>query len=107
VGAGQPAPFHLVCDMRVTPIVFAVFALLAAPASAKDCRPFGYQTCSFTGWCLNWCNEWENQQIAEKGDRLAINPIFRPGIDPDIPYNPRSTFLPPKEFDKPYPASGR
>ena len=27
--------------------------------ATKDCRPFGYQTCSINGRCLNWCGKWE------------------------------------------------
>jgi hypothetical protein len=28
----------------------------------KECRPFGYQTCTINGRCLNWCNKWEEPQ---------------------------------------------
>ena len=43
-----------------TLLTAAALALTVASAHADDktCRPYGYVTCSFTGWCLNHCGEW-------------------------------------------------
>ena len=69
--------------------------LIVSGARAAECRPFGYKTCTISGWCLNWCNEWENQQTGEKRsvpDAQVIKPVYRPP----------SLFAPP-EYDYDYP----
>jgi hypothetical protein len=72
-------------------IIGGMLIVAAHSASAKEeCRPFGYMTCSFTGWCLNWCNEWVEPRMEPKDDKAAvpiIKPVYRPQIDRSAPPN--------------------
>ena len=88
-------------DLLVISLSSAVaLSLATGEASAEECRPFGYQTCSIVGWCLNWCNQWENAQTGETKDRppgaQVIQPVYR-YVEPT-----RDWRLPPLKFDRDY-----